>query len=143
MTAQSHRWQQRLESLQAMLDTLRETVQMIEGSNRAISKLEQAALIQYFEVTYEMSWKTLQDLFWAEGYTDVKGPNQSLRQAIEMGYIQERRTWQHLVSDRQRTTHSYDPAVAEAIAQAIINQYLPAFEALYAALQAEAKRANS
>lgn len=44
----------------------------------SLSELEKEGLIQRFEYTYELAWKTLQDFLRYIGYIDFAGPNATL-----------------------------------------------------------------
>jgi len=39
-------------------------------------------LIQRFELTFELAWKTLKDLFYKEGLTGLNSPKTILREAF-------------------------------------------------------------
>ena len=65
------RWEQRFMNFKKALARL----QMVQASDLAsLSDLEKEGLIQRFEYTYELSWKTLQDFLRYKGYTDFAGP---------------------------------------------------------------------
>ena len=66
------RWEQRFMNFKKALARL----QMVQASDLAsLSDLEKEGLIQRFEYTYELSWKTLQDFLRYKGYTDFAGPD--------------------------------------------------------------------
>jgi nucleotidyltransferase substrate binding protein (TIGR01987 family) len=53
-----------------------------------LNELEKDGVIQRFEFTFELAWKTLQDYFAQElGYADVKGPRTVLKQAVKDGLV--------------------------------------------------------
>ncbi len=41
---------------------------------KELNELENQGLIKAFEYTFELSWKTLQDLLVENGYKEIKGP---------------------------------------------------------------------
>lgn len=126
------RWQQRLSSLQKAFEQLQKAV-----AQKSYSDLEREGLIQRFEYTYELSWKTLQDLLEYKGYADIKGPRPVIEQAFKDGYITDGVTWMAMKKSREATSHTYDKATAEEIAESIINQYFDVFQALLVKLQQE------
>lgn len=75
MQHQDIRWQQRFANYQKALQKLTAVVGVIQQNGLAsLSELEVEGLIQRFEYTYELAWKTLQDLLRANGYLDIAGP---------------------------------------------------------------------
>ncbi|PSR53141.1 hypothetical protein AHMF7605_06155 [Adhaeribacter arboris] len=60
---------------------------------KSYSDLEREGLIQRIEYTYELSWKTLQDLLEYKGYSDVKGLRPVIEQVFKDGYITDGVTW--------------------------------------------------
>jgi hypothetical protein len=51
--------------------------------------MEQQGLIKAFEYTFELSWKTLQDLLKHKGYRDILGPRPVIEQSFQDGYIND------------------------------------------------------
>ena len=47
-----------------------------------LNEMEEQGLIKAFEYTYELSWKTLQDLLKDKGYTDIIGPKSVIEQSF-------------------------------------------------------------
>ncbi|WP_200086690.1 HI0074 family nucleotidyltransferase substrate-binding subunit [Salicibibacter cibi] len=64
--------------------------------------MERAGLIQLFEVTFELAWKVFKDYLEAEGYI-MKSPRQTIKQAFQMGIIEDGHTWIDALSDRNLT----------------------------------------
>jgi hypothetical protein len=82
------RWLQRFSNLKKAFLRLKEAV-----DTENLSELEREGLIQRFEYTYELAWKTLQDLLEAKGYLDIKGPTPVFQQAFQDGYITDGEAW--------------------------------------------------
>jgi nucleotidyltransferase substrate binding protein (TIGR01987 family) len=72
------------------------------------------AAIQRFEFTFELAWKTLMHAARAEGL-ECASPRQALRAALTLGWIVDDMLWLDMLEDRNRTTHTYEEATAEAI----------------------------
>lgn len=66
---------------------------MTYSAQNELSELEQEGLIQRFEYTHELAWKTLQDLFKEKGYEDAVGPNPVLKRAFSDGFITDGEGW--------------------------------------------------
>lgn len=77
------RWTQRFSNYKKALDKLGDAVS--ENEKEEMSDLEKEGLIQRFEYTFELAWKTLQDLFYQIGYQDIKGPNPGFNGWIHQG----------------------------------------------------------
>lgn len=122
---QDIRWIQRFSNFKSAFKKLEEAV---EEEN--LSELEQEGLIQRFEYTYELAWKTLQDLLEEKGYNDVKGPAPVIQQSFQDGYIEDGEGWMKLKKSRERTSHTYDKATAAEIATDIRELYYNLFKCL-------------
>ena len=48
---------------------------------------EDRVLMQAFEFTFELAWKTLKDYLEEMGFSDVSSPKAVLRQAYQVKYI--------------------------------------------------------
>lgn len=125
------RWRQRFENFEKSYLSLEKYVHY-----PIKTELERAGLIQLFEVTFELCWKVLKDYLEAEGYI-VKGPRDTIKQAFQMGLLEDGHVWIDALSDRNLTTHTYDEAVAETVINDIRHKYFPAIAPLYNILAKE------
>ena len=119
------RWQQRFSNYQkalAQLETFAEPP--------ALNEREQQGLIKAFEYTFELAWNTLRDLLRSQGNATLLGSRDTLREAFRLGLIDAGETWMLMIQDRNLTSHSYNRATADAIAEQIVNGYLPCFKQL-------------
>jgi nucleotidyltransferase substrate binding protein (TIGR01987 family) len=102
------RWTERHEFYQKALRQLQNGLAPYPNLN----ELEKDGVIQRFEFTFEMAWKTLQDYFAQEsGYVDVKGPRTVLKQAITDNLASDGYTWLQMLESRNELTHVYDEIV--------------------------------
>ena len=102
-----------------------------------LSDLEKEGMIQRFEYTFELAWKTLQDLLEYKGYRDITGPNPVLEQALKDGYIENERTWRNMKKSRELTSHTYNSETADDIAEKIIEEYYGSLKELGYRLEEE------
>ena len=112
------RWIQRLSNLKKAFLKLKEAV---EGED--LNELEKEGMMQRFEYTFELAWKTLQDLLEEKGYVGIKGPAPVIQQAFQDGYIENGEEWMKLKKSRENTSHTYNKEVAEEIAGNIAHIY--------------------
>ena len=118
--AQEIRWVQLFMKYKKALTRL----QKVQVSDLAsLSELEKEGLIQRFEYTYELSWKTLQDFLRYKGYIDFAGPNATLSLALQDGYITDADGWRKMKKSRELMSHTYDEGQADLIASDIIEIY--------------------
>ena len=115
------RWIQRFGNFKKGLEKLRDAI--AEHSKRKMSDLEKEGLVQRFEYSFELAWKTLQDLLYHKGYKDIKGPNPVLKQALPDGYIKGEEKWRDLNNARNLTAHTYDEKKVNAIVKKISEEY--------------------
>ena len=88
-------------------------------------------LIQRFEFTFELAWKSLKEYLIDQGVCiDMHFPKQILRAAYENHSIDDEETWLKMLDSRNRTSHIYDDKVAAAIAENITASFLPVLKKL-------------
>jgi nucleotidyltransferase substrate binding protein (TIGR01987 family) len=136
MESKDIRWIQRFNNYRKALARLNEAIQL--GEERPLSDLEEQGLIQGFEFTFELAWKTLQDFLRDRGHPDIAGgPAVIIAKAVEEGYIINEENWKELKKSREMTSHSYDEEIANEIAENIVELYHGMFIQLETRLQVE------
>ena len=130
------RWIQRFNNYRKALARLGEAVALAE--ERDLSDLEQQGLIQGFEFTFDLAWKTLQDyLRHRKRPNDNGGPNVIIEQALADGIIKGDEVWKAMKKSRDLTSHSYDGETADDIAENILDTYHGLFIQLETRLRLE------
>lgn len=82
---------------------------------QASTELEKAGAIQYFETSYELSWKTLRQALFYLGQPDINTPRNVFREAARAGLIDDPVVWFAFIDARNQTVHTYDQDMAEQI----------------------------
>ncbi|EAQ65092.1 Nucleotidyltransferase substrate binding protein [Marinomonas sp. MED121] len=118
---QDIRWQQRHANYMKALNNLTSAVEL--SRTRELSDLEQQGLIQAFEYTHELAWNCLKDFLQYQGEQEIFGSRDATRKAISVKLIQEGAIWMDMIASRNRTSHTYNKATADAIVDLVINQY--------------------
>ncbi|MEY3498663.1 MAG: hypothetical protein RL308_332 [Bacteroidota bacterium] len=132
MANEDIRWIQRFNNYRKALARLG------EAEERELSDLEQQGLIQGFEFTFDLAWKTLQDyLRENKRPNDNGGPNVIITQSLEDGIIKGEEQWKAMKKSRDLTSHSYDGETADDIAENILETYYNLFIQLETRLQLE------
>ncbi|RWZ54495.1 nucleotidyltransferase [Halobacillus fulvus] len=125
------RWRQRFENFEKAYRTL-EKYSFVEQK----SEIEKAGFIQFFEITFELSWKVMKDYLESEGF-QVRSPRESIKQAYQSGLLPDGHVWMEGLTKRNLTTHTYDEAFAQKFVEEIKTIYMPAFRDLYERLKKE------
>lgn len=121
------RWRQRFDNFKRAFRRLAEAAALAQ--QRELSDLEQQGLIQAFEFTHELAWKTLKDYLTATGSTArLHGSRDATREAFAIGLIDNGEPWMRMIEHRNETTHTYDEETADKIADAILTRYVTEFE---------------
>lgn len=124
MNAPVPRWKQRFESFQKAFSLLEEA--MVQTT---YSRLEKAGVIQTFEFTWELAWKTLQDVLVLQGLEPL-GPRDVIKQAFARGLIQEDALWLEILEARNLMSHVYDEDQSLEILGVIRTRFYPLLKTL-------------
>ena len=119
------RWKQRLSNFKNSLSHLEEAVEI-----EVPSIVQKAGIIQFFEVSFELAWKTLKDYLESEGFDDVKSPKTTIKKAFEIGLIEDGHLWMEALENRNLAAHTYDDEKAEEIYELICHSYFPMLKRL-------------
>ena len=126
------RWHQRFANLEKAYKEF-----VSANSLLTYSRLERSGLIQTFEFTFELAWKTLQDLLLSRGYQGLNGPRPVIEQCFQDGIIEDGENWLKMLLSRNLSTHSYNEKTAEELLQMIKTVYYPLISKLMKKLQQE------
>ncbi len=126
------RWQQRFSNFNKAFDQLQRFVR-----HHDLNEMEIQGLIKAFEYTFELSWKTLQDLLKEKGYFDIIGPKPVIEQSFQDGYISDGKGWMRMHKSRNLTSHTYDEDTAREIVTSIRDDYFVLFGQLQKRLEEE------
>ena len=96
------RWKERFESYSNALSRLEMGLQQ-----KNFSILEKDGIIKRFEFTFELAWKTLQDILSDRGYLEIKGPKPVIKQAFRDELISEGQGWIDMLNDRNKSSYLY------------------------------------
>jgi nucleotidyltransferase substrate binding protein (TIGR01987 family) len=78
-------------------------------------------VIQRFEYTFELSWKMLKRYLEMYGLEKVDTLNNRdlFRIGFENGLLQNPEAWFHYLTDRNQTSHMYDPGIASDVFESV------------------------
>ena len=102
-----------------------------------LNEMEEQGLIKAFEYTFELGWKTLQDLLQQKGYANIVGPRPVIEQSFKDGYIEDGKGWMKMMKSRNLTSHVYNEETSKAIVDGLRSSYFDLLKALKLKLEAE------
>ncbi len=98
-----------------------------EGTQMAKDELGKDGVIQRFEFTFELLWKTLKVYLETEKGIQSQSPRDALKNGFSAGIIKDETICLQMLEDRNKTAHLYDKAESEKIYQNIKTKYLDFF----------------
>ena len=119
------RWQQRFANYQKALQQLTKFIQ-----KEKLNELEEQGLIQAFEYTHELAWKSLADFLKHKGNKEIYGSKDATREAFNLQLIENGEIWMDMIQNRNLTSHTYNEDTTQEIVQAIKNKYYQEFNNL-------------
>jgi len=124
------RWKQRFANFNSAFVLLR---QALDKGAAALSPLEKEGVIQRFEYTFELAWKTAKD-YLEDGGVDIVPltPRQVIKEAFRAKIVADGQAWIDMLDHRNLLSHTYDQIVFSETVDAIASTYLPAMGALHA-----------
>ena len=121
-------WIQRFNNYKKALKQLQDAVELMK--ERELSILEKQGVIQAFEYTHELAWKTLKDFLEDRGNTDIYGSKDATKKAFSLGLLEDGETWMQMIKSRNLTSHTYDESTADGIISLVKDLYFDQFEKL-------------
>lgn len=100
-----------------------------DGANKASDELGEDGVIQRFEFTYELLWKTLKIFLRAKG-VQAQTPRDVLKEAFKLEWLENEENFLNMMEDRNKTSHIYDETTSREIFKRIKSSYIPAIEKL-------------
>ena len=94
-----------------------------EGVKEAKDNLGRDGVIQRFEFTFELLWKSLRLFLLDEGII-TKSPKESLKEGFKFGLIKDEEIFLDMLEDRNQTSHIYSEKVSKEIFERIKTRYL-------------------
>ncbi|MDA3849773.1 MAG: nucleotidyltransferase substrate binding protein [Spirochaetaceae bacterium] len=125
------RWKQRFENFSRAYTLLKEA-----SETSGLSRLEKEGLIQRFEYTFELAWKTVKDYLEAKGVVE-KFPRDVLKTAVSTEILKDGQSWMNMLDSRNQLSHCYDEKSFEKVVQSISREYTPAIYQLFSYLKVE------
>ena len=124
MNEEDVRWKQRYANYRKAVFQLTEFVEKPD-----LNKFEKQGLIQCFEYTFELAWKTTKDYLEAQGFS-VKSPRQTIQLAFQSELIADGHVWIDALEKRNLMAHTYDENKTQEAEKLIRDNYYSMLKAL-------------
>jgi len=107
-------------------------LETVQGQEPPYSPIVKAGIINLFEITFELSWKTIKDILEDNGYLhESSGSARTiLRAAYAAKMIENEDAWIELLDLRNLLSHTYDDKKSEEAVDKIKKDFIPLFAAL-------------
>lgn len=125
------RWKQRFQNFEKAISSLNDAV-----AKEDLSELEKAGVIQIYEFTFELAWKTIKD-YLAEKDVEVKFPRDTIKEAFQYEIIGNGEIWMDMLQKRNLMSHTYNEKTAELAYALIVNKYFDELYLVYKKLKQE------
>ena len=118
------RLQERIESFNRAFEILSEAVNAYK--NNSMNILTHMALIQSFEVCFELAWKVLKD-YLDENGVKVYLPKEVIKEAFSFEVISNGQLWIDMLNARNSTSYEYNLDKVNSILMNISDEYFQEF----------------
>ena len=118
------RWVQRFENYKQALANFDETVACIK--KEGLSKIYTMALIQAFEIVFELAWKTMKDYLEFSGII-ANTPRETIKEAFSANIIANGQMWINMMEARNKTSYEYNEEFFQQVSQDVLNNYSKQF----------------
>lgn len=95
-------------------DLTQASTKLNEVLNLPETEINRDSAIHRFEFTFELSWKLMASILTNQGIPTV-GTKNIIRQAADLGLINDVETWFIFLESRNLTTHTYKQELAQQI----------------------------
>ena len=124
------RWIQRFQNFDRAFLLLRSALE--ERCLEQMSELEKEGLIQRFEYSYELAWKTMKDYLEEQGtIINPVTPRNVIKEAFSAQIIAVGQVWVDMMLHRNLQAHTYDFSKFKEVLDAVVERYLDAQEQLH------------
>ena len=135
ISSQDIRWKQRFQNYEKAFKRLSRAIEVVKSASD--DDLLQSGLVQTYEYTFELAWKTLKDYLTLEGF-EVRSPRETIRQGFQSGYIMNGEDLLQALADRNLATHIYDDEIIIRVLNDIFERYFFLLQDFYVSFKEKA-----
>ena len=130
MTDKSIRWKQRFQNFEKALSQLDSAIERLN----VLSDLEKEGLVQRFEYSFELAWKTLKDYLESQN-VEAKFPRDVIKSGFQYELISDGKIWLEMLEIRNIIARTYDEKILKNSVSEIAFHYYPELKKLYTFLK--------
>lgn len=119
------RWKQRFQNFEKAILYLQESL-----VRKDLSSLEKAGIIQVYEFTFELAWKTVKD-YLEEKDVEVKFPRDTIKEGFKYELLENGEVWLDMLQKRNLMSHTYNETNAELAYNLIVHEYFSELQKVY------------
>ncbi len=130
MKTEKQRWKYRFDNFKRAYILLQEAADL--SYENKLDQLGKEGMIQRFEYTAELAWKTIKDYLESQNIVfKMLTPRAVVKEAIAAKFIARGEEWMSLIDARNKMSHTYDFKKFEAVIEQIKENYLACFDELH------------
>ncbi len=119
------RWKQRFVNFKKAFLQLKSAINRVDE----LDDLAKEGMVQRFEYTYELAWKTIKDFIESKGEAE-KYQKDVLKKAFQLDIIDNGEIWLEMLSKRNLMAHTYNETTFKEVVTDIITKFYPEIEKL-------------
>lgn len=123
------RWKQRFNNFRKAIWQLKEFIEKPE-----LNKFEKQGLIQCFEYTFELGWKTMKDYLEAQGFS-IKSPRMAIQTGFQIQLLRDGHVWIDALEKRNLMAHTYDENLTIEAEKLIRSAYYNMLQEFFSTLE--------
>jgi len=124
------RWKQRFQNFDRAFILLRSALEDRELDT--FSDLEKEGIIQRFEYSFELAWKTMKDYLEENGINiNPITPRSVIKEAFAAKLIPDGQVWINMMLHRNLLSHTYDFSTFQKVLEAVKKDYLGAMDSIH------------
>lgn len=126
MNEKTARWKQRFQNFEKAFTQLTEAVERFSE----LTDLEKEGMVQRFEFTFELSWKTLKDFLESQN-VEAKFPRDVIKEAFHYEIFENGEVWLEMLEMRNLMSHTYDEEIFDRSVNEIVYHFYNEISKLY------------
>ena len=121
------RWKQRFSNFEKAFKLYKEGLENLKDTS---TDIEKEGIIQRFEYTFELAWKTLKD-YLEYGGIIANLPREIIKQSFSKGLIKDGDVWIDMLEKRNLIAHTYDEKNFKLVFDLIKDKYFKAINQVF------------